>query len=300
VYVGTLKPFYAEGANQIDVFNGELNSIEQEHINGHIASLGLPIEGVSNSLPTVHKRIVAGTEVIGGTHYVTGGDIIRYAIDLAAENPGDSPRMHNVAIIDNLPPELEYISSPSVNGVMGVYDPDFHAVTWLYPSLVLTAPLTVVLDAEVQSDVPPGRITNEAVVLSSGSPPLMTLADVFVGESSNPQNRAELTVYASELTGGNLTAELMCVLILPPQINLSQVARDVNMVLDPGGTEASYQIVYGRDGQVKITAFFDKAQLLAIIRDQNMTTVTLTVTGRLVDGEQFSGETTIPAAGNLR
>ena len=65
------------------------------------------------------------------------------------------------------------------------------------------------------------------------------------------------------------------------------------MILDPGETEASYQIVYGKDGKVVVDAFFDKANLLAIIKAQNMTTVSLTVTGGFVDGRQFFGETTM-------
>jgi len=299
IYVATLHPFYVVGTNQINVFDGQLNSIEQEHVNGRISCLGLPAKGISYGPLAASKRIVSGTELIGGVHYVTGGDIIMYEIGLGAENPSNNPFMQSGAIIDHLPLELEYVSSPYVNGVVGVYDPDFHAVTWLYPSQILTDALTVLLEARVKLDVGPGKITNEAVVLSSGTPPMTAFVDAFVGESSSPSTRAGLTVYASEKAGGSFSDELMGVLSLPSNINLSQVNRDIPLILDPGGTEASFQVVYGRDGKVIVDAFFDKANLLTVIRGQNMATVTLRITGRLMDGVPFFAETTVPVTGNL-
>jgi uncharacterized repeat protein (TIGR01451 family) len=172
---------------------------------------------------TVSKHIVSGTDLIGGVHYATGGDIITYKIDLTAENSSSSALVHNGVIVDNLPPELEYISASSVDGMMGVYGPELHTVTWLYPSLILNETLTVVLEARVKLDGGPGTITNEVIVLGSGAHEIIAHVD----------------------------------------------------------------------------AYFDKTNLLASIKDQNMPTVTLRITGRLWDGDLFFGETTVPVAGNL-
>jgi len=247
----------------------------------------------------ISKRVFAGTHanpVNGLPEFANPGDTITYT--MAVANPGINPVVHNVAIIDKLPPELEYVSSPDVNDILGIYDPNFHAVTWLYPSLIPTETLTLVLEARVRLGSGPGVITNEAIVLGLEAPQTMTRVDVLVGGEIPPQPaQATLTVYASELLGGNLTDELMCVLILPPQVDLGHVDGGVDLILDPGGAEASYQIVYGKDGQVKITAYFDKTLLLDAIKGQSE--VTLWVTGRLVDGTEFFGESTIPVSGNV-
>jgi uncharacterized repeat protein (TIGR01451 family) len=444
VYVATLKPFYSEGSNQIHVFNGELHAIDQEQINGYIAGLGLPVEGISSSPLTVSKRIVTGTELIDGVHYARGGDVITYEIcfenrspgpvgnvqvvdvlpvrvdylgadlfggegdmaafynpnhdnpvlhtyeismevlapnslrcalitvrlkddlesgftvlnkvtadsiqtpqvvaqanlivwegppsdylplniskdvftgnppnpitglplafpgdiliySLAVENPSSNSTVHDVSIVDMLPQEVDYLSSIDVNGLTGAYNPDFHSVIWHYPSLAPGRRITVELGVEVRPDVGSGIITNNASVTGDEVPETRAAVDVAVdGPITPPGVQAALTVYASELTGGNLTDELMCVLILPPQVNLSHVDRGTRLTLNPGGTESSYQIVYGRDGLVKITAYFDKAQLLAAIRGQSL--AKLRVTGRLVGGEPFFGESTIPVSSNL-
>jgi len=444
VYVATLKAFYLEGSNQVYVFNGELHAIDQEQINGYVAGLGLPVEGISSSPLTVSKRIVSGTELIDGLHYARGGDVITYEIcfentspgpvgnvqvvdvlpvevdflgadifgdegdmaafynpdhddptlhtyeismqvlapnslrcalitvrlkdhlesgltvhnrviadsiqtprveaqadlivwegppshylplniskdvftgnppnpatglplafpgdiliySLAVVNPSSNSTVHDVSIVDVLPQEVHYLSSIDVNGLTGAYNPDFHSVIWHYPSLASGQRVTVELGVEVRPDVGSGIITNNASVTANEVPETLAAVDVMVDSPVTPPGvQAALTVYASELTGGNLTDELMCVLILPPQVNLSHVDRDTPLTLSPGGTEASYQIVYGRDGQVKITAYFDKTQLLAAVRGQ--TQATLRVTGKLVHGEQFFGETTIPVSSNL-
>jgi DNA-binding beta-propeller fold protein YncE len=299
VYVATLHPFYINSANRIDVFDAELNALDQAQVDGHLACLGLPAEGVSYSPLALSKHIVSGTDLIGGVHYATAGNIITYEIDLAAATPSENPLVQKGAIVDTLPFELDYVSSSSVNGMMGLYDPILHTVTWLYPSQLLSEPLTVVLEARVKSDSGPGLITNEAVVLSGGAGQITTQVDVLVGESNSPIVRADLKVYASAKIGGSFSDELMGVLILPLQIDLNHVARDVPLVLDPGGTEASFQIVYGRDGKVIIDAYFDKTNLLASIKGQSMETVTLRITGRLWDGDLFFGETTIPLTGNV-
>jgi uncharacterized repeat protein (TIGR01451 family) len=299
VYVATLHPFYIAGANKIHVFNTELNALDQAQVNGYLAGLGLPAEGISYSPLAVSKHIVSGTDLIGGVHYATGGDIITYEIVLSAENPSNNPLVQDGVIVDKLPFELDYVSSSSVNGMMGVYDPSLHTVTWLYPSLILSETLTAVLEARVKSDGGPGIVTNEVVVLSGGAGQITAQVDVLVGESSSPDVQADLKVYASAKIGGSFSDELLGVLVFPPQVNLNHVARDVPLVLDPGGTEASFQIVYGRDGKVIVDAYFDKTKLLASIKGQNMETVTLRVTGRLWDGDLFFCETTIPVTGNL-
>jgi uncharacterized repeat protein (TIGR01451 family) len=249
----------------------------------------------------ITKKVFAGAQpnpVNGLPDFVYPGDIITYTVTVT--NPSVNPPVHNVAIVDKLPPELEYVSSLDVNDILGVYDPDFHAVTWLYPSLMPTETLTIVLEARVKLNVGPGSITNEAVVLGSEAPPMTTLVDVIVdGSVDPPDDSAQLIVYASAKVGGSFSDELLGVLILPPQVNLSHVDRNVPLVLDPGGTEASFQIVYGSDGKVIIDAYFDKTNLLAILNGLDSGAVRLRVTGRLVNGDQFSGETTIPVTGNL-
>jgi len=248
----------------------------------------------------ITKKVFAGTHpnpVNGFPDLVNPGDVITYTVTVT--NPSVNPVVHNVAIVDKLPPQLEYVSSLDVNDILGVYDPDFHAVTWLYPSLMPTETLTVVLETRVKLNAGPGSITNEAIVLGSEAPPMMTLVDVIVDGTVDPPDEVNLRVYASNKVGGGFSDELLGILVLPPQINLSHVDRNVPLVLDPGGTEASFQVVYGSDGKVVIDAYFDKTKLLAIINAQNPGTIRLRVTGRLVNGDLFSGETTIPITGNL-
>jgi internalin A len=226
------------------------------------------------------------------------GDTVSYRLSI--ENPASNPTVHNVSIIDQLPAELEYVSSPNVNGVLGLYDPNLHVLTWLYPALISTEMLTVSFEARVRLNVEPGSITNEAVVLGSEAPATMTRVHVAVDDAIGPPDaQADLTVYASAKVGGSFSDQLLGILVLGPQIRLSQVDRDTPLILNPGGTEASFQIVYGRDGKVVVDAYFDKADLVTIINDQNLETVTLRITGRYVTGEPFSGETTIPVTANL-
>jgi hypothetical protein len=60
------------------------------------------------------------------------------------------------------------------------------------------------------------------------------------------------------------------------------------LVLDPGGTSATSQIVYGYDGRVKIRAFFDITELLRSVDGYGR--VTVTVKGWLQSGRAFVGE----------
>jgi len=248
----------------------------------------------------ITKRVIAGTQgapVDDPPPVVSPGDTVSFRLSI--DNPGSNPTVHNVSIVDKLPPELEYVSSSNANGVLGLYDPNFHMVTWLYPALISTETLTLVLEARVRPDVSSGSITNEAIVLGSEAPATMTRVHVAVDDAMVPDPQADLRVYASAKVGGGFADELLGILVLGPQVKLSQVDRDVPLVLTPGGTEASLQVVYGTDGKVVVDAYFDKANLVAIIKDQNMETVTVRVTGRFVDGETFFGETTIPVTGNL-
>lgn len=299
LYVATLHPFFIGNSNSIDVFNTELTALDHAQVDGYIAGLGMPAQGVSYSPLVVSKQVIGGTDLVGGVHYATGGDLITYEIGLIAEDPSNNALVYSGAIVDHLPLELDYVSSSSVNGVMGVYDPEFHTVTWLYPSLVLSETLTVVLEARVKLDSGPGTVTNEVVVLSGGAGEVSSQVDILVADSSSPDVQADLRVYASAKTGGDFSDELLGILVLPPQVGLNHVDKDVPLVLEPGGTEASFQIVYGSDGKVIVDAYFDKAKLLASIWGLNTETVTLRITGRLWDGELFFGETTVPVAGNL-
>jgi hypothetical protein len=129
---------------------------------------------------------------------------------------------------------------------------------------------------------------------------MVTLVDVMVEGAMPPSGQTKMTVYASEIVGGNYTDQLLAVLVLPAHIRLSDVDRSSPLVLDPGSTLASFQIVYGRDGKVVVDGYFDKTNLLAYIDGQGLDTVALRVTGRLTNGETFVGRTTVPVTGNLR
>lgn len=443
IYVATLNAFYVEGSNQVDVFNGELLSIDQAQINGFIASLGLPVEGISHSPLTITKHILNGTVQLGGVHYARPGDIITYEIcfentspgpvgnvqvidtlpaqvdylgadvfsidgdmqgsydpvnhtyqinlqtlnpgilrcafitvklredtqlgvevinrvtvdsiqtapvevqakftswagtpsefiplqitkqvftgaqpnpvgglpivvpgdiliySIIVENPASNQTVTDVSIVDLLPQGVTYISAIDVNGLSGAYNPDLHSVIWFYPSLGPGQRITVELGVEVRSDAQSGIITNKASVTGNEVPESWAAdVDVLVDNPVAPEPAgAQLTVYASDRAGGAYTDQLLAVLILAPQINLGDVDGHTLLTLEPGGTQASNQILYvGNSGQVKFRAYFDKTAMVNHITSQGLTQVTLTVTGRLVNGESFSGETTVPVTPSL-
>ena len=106
IYVATRNPVYAEEANRIDVFTGDLVVIDHEQVDGYVNGLGLPVEGVSYSPLAITKRIVSGAELIGGVHYASGGDVVTY--EVCFENRSAGP-VGNVEVVDDLPEEAIYL-----------------------------------------------------------------------------------------------------------------------------------------------------------------------------------------------
>lgn len=251
-----------------------------------------------NSL-RITKQLLAGGQanpVTGLADLVFPGDTLSYGLSI--ENPAENPIVHDVVIVDRLPSALAYVSVPEANEVLGTYDPNAHTVTWHYPSLIPTETVPLVLRARVRADAEPGRITNEISVWARELSPVSALADVTVADPNAPGDvQAALTVYASQQVGGRYTDELLAVLILPPQVTLSDVNGDLPLILDPGGAEASYQVVYASGGHVKLRAYFNKAKLVPLIQGQSK--VTLRVTGGLMNGQAFFGETTVPVTPSL-
>ncbi|HID52969.1 MAG TPA: isopeptide-forming domain-containing fimbrial protein, partial [Anaerolineae bacterium] len=89
----------------------------------------LPAAAQSGDTVTVEKTFVGG-----GTYLqVQSGEVFEYQLRYSCALITPGANCDNAAIVDDLPPELEFVSAPPLPGVSLVYDPVLHRVTVTFP-----------------------------------------------------------------------------------------------------------------------------------------------------------------------
>lgn len=114
--------------------------------------------------------------------------------------------------------------------------------------------------------------------------------------------QADLDIMPRVINRNNRRARVLARVRLPENVTIDQIDRKQALVLLPGEIEAERQHVFsvGRTGRkvVYVFAFFDKDRLMQAVPDNG--NVELTVTGRLNDGQVYSGRDTVTIVGRTR
>ena len=240
---------------------------------------------------TVRKTIVSPISLNGGPVCAGIGDTVTYRICI--DNTDSDFQTHNVFVTDVLPAEVDFVSA----GSGGVYDPDSRACLWSFPVLepndVGCADLVVRVNDKAVLDQP---VTNTVAARADETPPVEASVPFVPCQTSLQVQDLEL-IY-SDPVNNDSSGLLQAVLTLPSSVRLQDVNADERLVLDPGGAKATTQIVYGRDGKVKIRAFFDTTQLLASVDGYGR--VTVTVKGWLRSGRTFVGQKDLLITSTMR
>ena len=188
----------------------------------------------------------------------------------------------NVLITDVLPSTLELVSV----GATGSYDPVSRTCSWLLPALMPGELHTLELVARPNATVQAGQTIENSVTVSSDQTGPASASTWFVVYLPELQAQLEL-IYSSPVCKG-CTALIQAVVTLPSNVKVSDVDLAKPLTMAPGNARASTQMVGGRDGTVKVRAFFDAAPLLNATVGYGP--VAVTVNGWLRSGQAFSGQ----------
>jgi uncharacterized repeat protein (TIGR01451 family) len=201
---------------------------------------------------------------------------------------------HNVSVTDVLPQEVEFVSA----GSGGVYEPDSRSCTWTFSSLMPGEQICTDLVVRVNDKaVLQQPIVNRVTAKSNETPPVESSPVQLIPCESTLSVLALELIYSDQLCK-DCSDKLQAVLTLPPEVKLTDIDPNVMLVLDPGGEGAGSQIVYGRDGRVKIRAFFDTTKLLESVDGYGR--VTVTVKGWLQSGRAFMGQRSLLITPSMR
>lgn len=174
------------GGDNLQVYDTELNLLDQIPIDGDPTALVVPIKDISFNPLGLSKTVVRGASHSGatGTRPTVGiGDIVTYGIHF---NNFTGATVTNVSVVDTLPDELVFVSADD-DGVSGSYDPKTHSYTWAYDSWPPEVPITLELVAQVREDVATGAVISNIVMIDSKeTPPTTKRFDVVAGH--NPLN----------------------------------------------------------------------------------------------------------------
>jgi len=210
--------------------------------------------------------------------YVGIGQTVTYR--LVVDNDNDLVT-NNISLIDVLSAEVDFVSA----SLGGIYRSDLRSCIWTFDSLVPGENRSVDLVVRVNSKaVPLQAVTNTFVAESDETPPAQASVQFIPHDSILEVLNLEL-LYSEQVCEG-CSDKLQAILTLPPEVKLADVNPNEMLVLEPGGARAT-QIVYGRDGKVKMRAFFDTAKLLESVDGYGR--VTVTVQGWLRSGRGFVG-----------
>ena len=232
------------------------------------------------SVPSLSKYVVGS--VIGEVEYVDTNDTVVYAVHFNNDN---TSALTNVAIVDTLPQELNFVSADG-DGSFGRYDAKAHAFTWTFDTLAPKSVTHLELKARVKKGVArQATIINLATVTSSEIAPATANVDVVVGGS--PVRAQSLRMVPESINRSGPTHEVQAVLILPAGIGKDAI-KDTLPTLYPGRVRAKRQAVYGTGTTAKVIAFFDKAELAAAISANGR--VQVKVVGKLKTGPSFFAE----------
>jgi len=206
---------------------------------------------------------------------------------LCFKNPSSDKTVTQISLVDTLPPEVRFVRAEG-DGDFGVYDLATHTYTWFYNPLGPgeEACLDLVVHVDEQTE-PNTVISNWAVISARQTGATKARVDAVVVRGSAIQ--AEMYIKPTRVIRNDPTdrRDLMAVLYLPQGQGIETIA-DTPMMLTPGNIQATSQRIFGTSSQGKVMCFFDIDAILAAIPGHG--DFDLTVTGRLQNGQSFSGK----------
>ncbi|MDH7599490.1 MAG: hypothetical protein QHH07_07645 [Sedimentisphaerales bacterium] len=188
----------------------------------------------------------------------------------------------NVSVTDALPPSLDPVS---VNPA-GSYDPSNRTCNWLLPSLMPGEDKTLELVAMLNSTAQAGQtVENQAIAVSDQTRPATGSAWLV---AYLPPIEAGLQLIYSSPVCKDCSGLIQAVVSLPSEVRLADVNLASPLIMEPGSARASIQTLGGKDGAVKIRAFFEPGPLLNATSGYGP--VAVTVRGWLRSGRPFVGQ----------
>lgn len=247
------------------------------------------------------KTIKQGPDYDPVKNQVRRGGLITYVIHV--KNTEAVHAVQELILRDAIPQGLEY-ESADFGGAVGAYDPTSHAITVTRPNLGPGQAFTVEMTFLVSTDLLPGtELTNTVIAMANGAPASSTSVSTTVFYLDMLQLSTPKIYYTAPLLRQDRKDELMFDMKFPSHIDQDDIDTTEPLTLTPGhaksyfrplasGLRTTYK-VYGRDGQIRIEALFDRQPVLNTLAS-TQAKVSLSVTGRLVDGQQFVGTVTVP------
>jgi len=222
---------------------------------GTPAGICIPREEVAYNPLHLSKSDTPDPVVPGGT--------ITYTISY--DNLANNYDVHNVVLIDYLPPETIFVSASGG----GTYDPITHTVTWSIGTLpALSGPYTETLTVTVKTGTPEMTIVNYLTIDSDETPPTTILE--------------ETTVYVPPLTPGKVTGG--------GQIVLSPKARasfGFNVMYQENWTAPKGEFLYV-DQEIKMIVHSHNMTSLIVSPDKTKATFEGTCTINGVSGFTYT------------
>ncbi len=220
------------------------------------------------------KTLVGGFG--GKIEWVSIGDQITYGFEF--QNNNDFA-ITNVAVTDNLPKEVSFVTA-SEEGMFGnSYDPKSHTFQWVFPSLQPGESKTAELVVEINPDVKPNTtIINTAKIDSDQTAQEPSATDVEV-KAENPMILGPdglggfVNVMPNMLRDNNSTNDLLVTIQLPESFEkedidinkeIRAIVRNSETGID-GKVAAKRQILDETASPAKIFATFDRAQIMDIL-----------------------------------
>jgi len=250
------------------------------------ARVGVVAESISYNPLNLSKSIIGGDieqNDVCTAGCVGVGDTIIYGICFDNKNNGYT--VNNVSIIDILPHEVSFVTADG-NGVFGQYDAITHTYRWSYSSLPPGFPgACLTLVAQVNQGTAPGTtITNFVTVDSDETRP----ATASIGAVTRQRPlKADLTIRPNMIRRNACCTNILAIVGLPQGIRMDDIENEP-LILNPGGVEASYQLVFDTAAGVEVHAWFDPAGLKAAVPGYGE--VRVQVIGKLKSGQPFIGE----------
>ncbi len=232
------------------------------------------------------KKIMGGNieySADGKVGYVGVGNNIIYSI--CFDNNNNDYTLNNISIVDTLPKEVSFISADG-DGMFGQYDPIAHTYRWSYSSLPAGSPGNcLTLAVQVNEDTAPDKIiTNFVAIDSDETEPATASVDVVTRERPL---EADLSVRPNMIRRNGCCESILAIVELPQGIGIQDI-KDEPLILNPGNTEASSQLILGTADRAEVRAWFDTAQLMDAVPGYGE--VKVRVVGKLKSGQSFSGE----------
>jgi uncharacterized repeat protein (TIGR01451 family) len=155
--------------------------------------------GIAIGNPSYNPLSLAKNDEVQGTGIYIG-QTFTYKISFSNDN---STAINNVVVLDNLPPELDYVSSTPA----GTYDSTLHTVTWVFPTMAAGDTMEIDLVVEVNDQAQTGStIYNYCTIDCDETPPTTVIGtdpDDPTGEPGNPVIEPPLIEVAVDIKPGS-------------------------------------------------------------------------------------------------